>query len=422
MITYRLDTFLRDQLFSVGVPTLDTISLEGASKRFTISRRRVSGLKERLIGTLHGLGEAREEFWALRGVSLKVSAGETIGVIGPNGAGKSTLLQLVAGILIPDEGWVLVNGRVTSLLELGAGFSPDLTGRENIFLNASLHGVPGAVVSRKFDDIVSFAELERFIDSPVRNYSSGMYMRLGFAVAVHLDPEIILVDEAFAVGDENFQRKCLRKLRDFQKRGVTIVLVSHDLHLVEQLCQRACLLEQGSVVSTGHPSEVIAHYHELAGAGVGIPGARRWGTGEIEILGIEFLSARGEVTSTVRTRDAFTLRVHYRAKARVERPVFGLAFHEEHGAHLSGPNTKMSGFPIPSVAGEGALEYRIEHLPFLPGRYIVSATAYDEDLITAYDHRDRFAAFTVLEGGTSERFGMMELPASWTFAGGTREG
>jgi len=404
------------------VPTSDTISLERASKRFTISLRKVSGLKERLIGALHGLGESREQFWALRGVSLSVSAGETLGVIGPNGAGKSTLLQLIAGILVPDEGRVVVNGRVTSLLELGAGFSPDLTGRENIFLNASLHGVPRAVVSRKFDDIVAFAELERFIDSPVRNYSSGMYMRLGFAVAVHLDPEIVLVDEAFAVGDENFQRKCLRRLRDFQKRGVTIVLVSHDLHLVEQLCQRACLLEQGSVVSTGQPSEVIAEYHELAGAGMGIPGARRWGTGEIEILGLEFLSARGESTSTARTRDAFTVRVRYRAKARVERPVFGLAFHGEHGAHLSGPNTKMSGFPIPSVAGEGTLDYRIEHLPFLPGRYIVSATAYDEDLITAYDHRDRFAAFTVLEGGTSERFGMMELPANWTFAGGAGEG
>ena len=404
------------------MPTPDTISLEGASKRFTISLRKVSGLKERLIGTLHGPGDSREEIWALRGVSLDVSAGETVGVIGPNGAGKSTLLQLIAGILVPDEGRVLVNGRVTSLLELGAGFSPDLTGRENIYLNASLHGVPRAVVSGKFDDIVAFAELERFIDSPVRNYSSGMYMRLGFAVAVHLDPEIVLVDEAFAVGDENFQRKCLRRLRDFQKRGVTIVLVSHDLHLVEQLCQQACLLQQGSVVSTGPPAEVIAEYHELAGAGIGLPGARRWGTGEIEILGLEFLSAQGEATSTARTRDAFTVRVRYRAKGRVERPVFGLAFHGEHGAHLSGPNTKMSGFPIPSVAGEGSLDYRIDHLPFLPGRYIVSATAYDEDLITAYDHRDRFAAFTVLEGGTSERFGMMELPASWTFAGGAGGG
>ena len=383
-----------------------------------ISHRRESGLKERLIGVLHGAGDAREEFWALRNVSLEVSAGETIGVIGPNGAGKSTLLQLVAGILVPDEGRVVANGRVTSLLELGAGFSPDLSGRENVFLNASLHGVPRAVVSRKFDDIVGFAELERFIDTPVRNYSSGMYMRLGFAVAVHLDPEIVLVDEAFAVGDENFQRKCLRRLRDFQHRGVTIVLVSHDLHLVEQFCPRAALIDQGRMVSTGRPAEVIAEYHELAGMGIGIPGARRWGTGEIEILGLDFLSARGELTSTARTRDAFTVRVRYRARARVERPVFGLAFHADSGAHVSGPNTKMSGFPIPFVSGDGTLDYRIDHLPFLPGRYLVSAAAYDEDLISAYDHRDRFAAFTVLEGGTDERFGVIELPACWAFAGG----
>jgi lipopolysaccharide transport system ATP-binding protein len=404
------------------VPTSNTISLAGASKRFMISHRKVSGLKERLIGALHGLGVDREEFWALRDVSLEVSAGETIGLIGPNGAGKSTLLQLVAGILVPDEGRVLVNGRVTSLLELGAGFSPDLSGRENVFLNASLHGVPRSITSRKFDEIVAFAELERFIDTPVRNYSSGMYMRLGFAVAVHLDPEIILVDEAFAVGDENFQRKCLRTLKDFQRRGVTIVFVSHDLHMVEQFCQRAALIDQGRLVSTGRPAEVIAEYHELAGAGTGIPGARRWGTGEVEILGLEFLSAHGEGTSTARTREGFTVRLRYRAKTRVERPVFGLAFHADSGAHLSGPNTKMSGFPITSVSGEGALDYRIDHLPFLPGRYLVSATAYDEDLITAYDHRDRFSAFTVLEGGTGERFGVMELPARWTFAGGGLDG
>jgi lipopolysaccharide transport system ATP-binding protein len=388
--------------------------VDRVSKRFWLSHQRASSLKERALGAARRASKA-EPLWALSDVSLRVAAGTTLGVIGPNGCGKSTLLQLVAGVLEPDGGSVAVTGRVTSLLELGAGFSPELTGRENVYLNASLHGVRRDDVHARFDAIVAFAELERFIDMPVRTYSSGMYMRLGFAVAVHLDPEIVLIDEAFAVGDAHFQRKCLQTMRDFQRAGRTIVLVSHDLHLVEQLCTQAALLQAGRLVADGAPADVIARYHELD-LGRGLPGAgQRWGTGTIEITGVDLLRG-GQPATTVRTRDAVTIRLHYRCAAPVERPVFGVAIHTDDGVHVTGPNTRTGGFAVERLEGSGAVDYRIARLPLLPGRYLVSAAVYDADLITPFDHRDRLVPLVVVEGTTPERFGVIELAAAWGWA------
>ena len=278
------------------------VVVDRVSKRFWLSPHRAASVKERVLGA-GAWGSRGEALWALSDVSLTIPAGTTTGVIGPNGCGKSTLLQLIAGVLEPDGGRVTVDGRVTSLLELGAGFSPELTGRENVYLNASLHGVSRDAVRARFDAIVAYAELDRFIDMPVRTYSSGMYVRLGFAVAVHLDPEIVLIDEAFAVGDAHFQRKCLHTIRDFQRQGRTIVVVSHDLHLVEQLCTQVLLLQQGTVVAAGAPANVIGRYHELD-MGRGVPGlSQRWGTGAIEITHVDLLSG-GQPAATVRTRDA----------------------------------------------------------------------------------------------------------------------
>ncbi len=398
------------------------VTIDRVSKRFTLAHRSVS-LKERALGTLRtaergrdGSVGGRETLWALRDVSFDVPRATTFGLIGPNGCGKSTLLQIVARILEPDEGRVAVHGRVTSLLELGAGFSPELTGRENIFLNASLHGVSREFIAPRFDAIVAFAELERFIDMPVRTYSSGMYVRLGFSVAVHLDPEVVLIDEAFAVGDERFQRKCLHTIRDFQQRGVTIVIVSHDLILIEQLCERAALLNQGTLVTTGAPADVIGAYHALnLNRDEGLGAGQRWGTGQVEITKLELLKdARPLASAAVRTRDSLTVRLHYRCAQPVERPVFGLAIHRDDGVHLTGPNTRMGGLDIERLSGEGAIDYTIEQLPLLPGRYYLSAAVYDHDLITPYDHRDRFAPLVVIEGGTLERFGVIELPAHWS--------
>jgi ABC-type polysaccharide/polyol phosphate transport system ATPase subunit len=390
------------------------VVLDRVSKRFTIYRRRAGGLKDRLVSALGGRPEEREELWALSGVSLEIARGETIGVIGPNGCGKSTLLQVIAGILEPDGGTAWASGRVTSLLELGAGFSPDLSGRENIFLNASLHGLSRDQLLPRFEAIVAFAELERFIDTPVRNYSSGMYMRLGMAVAVHLDPEIVLVDEAFAVGDEAFQRKCLRKLKEFQERGITIVLVSHDLLLVERIARRACLLQRGRVHALGGVSETIAEYHRLAAEHGGVAGEYRWGSRQITIARVETRSDAGAVTPVFRTGEPFTVAMRYETAGRVETPVFGLAVYRDDGVHLTGPNTKMNEFPIPSVEGAGEVRYRVPSLPLLPGRYVLSVSAYDQDLSFAYDHRERVATFSVVEGGTLERFGLVTLHGSWS--------
>ena len=389
------------------------VVVDRVSKRFWLLPHRAASVKERVLGGWGGGGEA---LWALSDVSLALPAGTTTGVIGPNGCGKSTLLQLMAGVLEPDGGRIAVSGRVTSLLELGAGFSPELTGRENVHLNASLHGVSRDTVRERFDAIVAYAELERFIDMPVRTYSSGMYMRLGFAVAVHLDPEIVLIDEAFAVGDAHFQRKCLHTIRDFQREGRTIVLVSHDLHLVEQLCAQAVLLQQGKVIASGPPADVIGRYHALD-MGRGVPGlSQRWGTGAIEITRVDLLSG-GQPAATVRTRDDLTIRLHYTCAAPVDRPVFGLAIHRDDGVHVTGPNTRTSGFPVDRVEGSGALDYAIGQLPLLPGRYFVSAAVYDHDLITPFDHRERLVPFVVVEGGTAERLGLVELGAGWHATG-----
>ncbi len=389
------------------------VALHGISKRFTLYHQGGRSLKERLVGSFGSRRESRETFWALRDVGFAVDRGETLGLIGHNGCGKSTLLQIIAGILEPDAGRVTTSGRITSLLELGAGFSPDLSGRENIFLNAALHGVAADVIRAKFDEIVAFAELERFIDTPVRNYSSGMYMRLGFAVAAHLDPEIVLVDEALAVGDEAFQRKCLRKITQFQQQGVTVVIVSHDLLLVERLCSRACLLQRGELVSVGPAAEVISRYHQIAAASGEVAGEHRWGSREIEIPRVALLGADDQPVTSVRTGDTLTIALTYRAARRVATPVFGLAVYHEDGTHLTGPNTRTGNLPIPAVEGAGQVRYTIANLPLLPGRYVVSVSAYDYHLVEPFDHRERVATFTVTEDGTPERFGKITLGGTW---------
>jgi lipopolysaccharide transport system ATP-binding protein len=398
------------------VSQLPAILLEGVSKRYTLYHRRVSGFKERLLGLVTGAREEREELWALRDVSIEVGRGRTLAVIGANGCGKSTLLQVIAGILVPDGGRKTVSGRVTSLLELGAGFSPDLSGRENVFLNASLHGLSRHEVVPRFDTIVQFAELERFIDMPVRNYSSGMYMRLGISVAVHLDPEIVLVDEAFAVGDEAFQRKCLRKLKEFQDRGITIVVVTHDLLLAERIASEACLLEGGLLVASGPTSDVIAEYHRRAAATGGVAGEYRWGSREISIDRIETRRADGAVDNVFRTGEPLRIAMRVHAAQPVAGPVFGLAVYREDGAHITGPNTRMNGFPVEVVSGAHDVEYRVAALPLLPGRYVVSVSAYDHDLVHPYDHRERVATFSVVEGGTLERFGLVTFNGSWSMS------
>jgi len=238
------------------------IRAQGVGKRFTRFHRRATSLKERVVRREQG---SRDDFWALRDVDIEVRRGETVGLIGPNGSGKSTLLKVLSGILRETEGSVEIHGRVASLLELGAGFDGELTGRENVYLNSALLGVPKAETDALFDEIVAFSELGEFIDNPVKHYSSGMYVRLGFSVAVHVDPDILIVDEVLAVGDAAFQKKCLDRIQDFQRQGKTILFVSHSSGLIEALCTRAVVLGHGRVIFDGSTREGTDRLNELMG-------------------------------------------------------------------------------------------------------------------------------------------------------------
>ncbi len=247
------------KLSSPASNSTPAISLQGVGKLFYKQEQKT--FKEFLPALIAGKSTA-STFWALRDVNLEVKRGETIGVIGPNGSGKSTLLKLIAGVSRPTEGKITVNGRIAPLIELGAGFHPELTGRENVFLNGVILGLKRREIETQFDSIVDFAELHEFIDQPIKHYSSGMYLRLAFAVAVHTNPEILLVDEILAVGDISFQDKCLRRIRSFQKKGVSIVLVTHALNIVEEFCDRGVYIKAGKIISLGEPKEIINVYRQ----------------------------------------------------------------------------------------------------------------------------------------------------------------
>lgn len=402
--------------------TTTAIEFEHVSKKFVLHHERPHSFQEMVIDLFRPRRrDDQEEFWALKDVSFEVPRAETIGLIGPNGSGKSTTLKLIARILEPTSGQIRVNGRVSTLLELGAGFHPDLTGRENVYLNGSIHGLQRREIEERFQSIVSFAELEPFIDVQVRHYSSGMYVRLAFAVAAHIDPDILLVDETLAVGDHSFQMKCLDRIRELQRRGVTIVFVSHDLSMVEHLCSHAILLHQGRVEARGRPAEVVSRYlADLAAAEEARlkeeqpPGVEhRWGSREVEITEVKFLDSHGQERRTFNVGDTMIARIEYQAPRRVERPVFGVAIHRRDGLHIAGPNTKTSGYEIDAVEGRGAIDFIMDQLALREGVYQFTATVYDYDCLHPYDHHERAYTFRVNQPAEREILGMLDLPCRW---------
>jgi ABC-type polysaccharide/polyol phosphate transport system ATPase subunit len=401
---------------------IPAVSVEHVGKRFEILHRRAAGLKEMALGRLRRARVDHEELWALRDVSFSVNRGEMVGLVGANGSGKSTLLQVIAGIYEPDTGSVAVNGRLRALLELGTGFNSELSGRENIFLNASLLGLKRADIRRRFDGIVEFAELERFIDMPLKTYSSGMQVRLAFATAAHLDPEILLLDEVLAVGDDAFQRKCLGRIREIREGGAAIVFVSHDLLTIEQLCDRVGHVDQGRLVGIGDPAGQIGEYRaSLARLRAGQIGPRRWGTGAAHFGAVVLLDGRNQPSDCFRTGEPMTIRMEYEAPEEIPAPVFGLAVRTRDGTLVTGPNTKMCGYPIQAISGRGVLEYKVPALPLLPGSYDLSMSVYDETLLTAYDHWEHCSEFVVLETGTRERFGAVTFGGTWKLRQATRK-
>jgi len=411
------------------------VRFEGVSKRFTLEHDRPRSFKEAFVARL-GRGPSRHEtLMALDGVSFHLEHGGTLGLVGPNGTGKSTVLKLVARILEPSAGRVLVDGRVAALLELGAGFHPDLSGRENVFLNGSLMGLGRAEMGSRLERIVDFAELERFIDMPVKHYSSGMYMRLGFATAIHVDPDILLIDEVLAVGDQAFRNKCRDRIADLRKAGVTIVLVSHDSGAIRDLCERALWLEDGRAQAYGPTDDVVEAYYASVVAReearfaaehetepvAPAPGTDRWGSGDVEIVGVDFLGADGAAHHILATGEPMTICLRYVAHRRVEAPVFGLAIHRNDGLHVTGPNTLDAGLEIAAVEGPGEVRFEVGWLPLLSGTYELSASCYDHACSHPYDHHHRRFPFRVRAGAVRQRLGAMALDATWAHRPGAPE-
>ncbi len=376
-----------------------SVSVRGVTKIFRrLGRRgRLNSLKGALLhrDLLRGLA-AGEGHVALDGVDLDIDAGEAVALIGPNGSGKSTLLKLISGILRPTAGTVAADGRVTALIELGAGFHPEITGRENAIINGMLLGLSRAEIERRLADIVAFADIGDFIDQPVKTYSSGMYVRLGFAVSVAVDPDILLIDEVLAVGDAAFTRRCLDRIARMRRLGVTMVLVSHDLDLVCQLAGRAVYLNRGRVVADGPADAVVARYRsDVAGGDEGkqestqqgvrvVEEGRRWGTGDIEITAVE-VSSGGVPLKLVPSGADCTLHVRYHAVRPVEDFVFGIAWHRRDGSHVGGHNTQMDGLRPERLAGDGEVRCRYPALHLAPGEYVLDIAVHRRDGL-AYDY------------------------------------
>jgi ABC-type polysaccharide/polyol phosphate transport system ATPase subunit len=387
------------------------IRVENVRKRFRLYHERNQSLK---ASVMRGRRARYEEFWALDGVTFDVPVGSTFGLIGENGSGKSTMLKCMAKILRPDEGSIVSHGKVSALLELGAGFHPELSGRENVYLNGAILGLSKRQLQDRFDEIVDFAGISQFIDSPVKNYSSGMYVRLGFSVAINVDPDILLIDEVLAVGDADFQRKCSEKIADFRKQGKTIVIVSHSLPSVRTLCDQVALLEHGELRDLGAAGAVIDHY--LADAfsdRVEEGGFVRWGSGEVRIEGVELIDAQVRLGSRLRTGDDVTLRFHYHAKEPVSDVMIGMAVDTLEGMTVTGPNTRDGGFRCERLEGRGYVDLRIPRLMLLSGTYDVTASVYSVDGLHPYDHVQKILRFDVERGDPGEEHGIVSLGGAW---------
>ena len=373
--------------------TAPAIEIQGIAKKFRRYKERPTSLKQRVTK----FRVRSEEFWALKDVGIEIPEGSTFGLIGPNGSGKSTLLKIVAGILRPTEGLVTTRGRIAALLELGAGFHPELTGRENVYLNGSILGLSRKEIDSKFDEIVAFAELEDFIDNQVKFYSSGMFVRLGFAVAVHVDPQILLVDEVLAVGDEGFQRKCLDRVRQFQREGRTIMFVTHAVDLVRQICDEAVMLDHGAMVAQGDPEEVVRTFR-LQMLKEDLAYATEEGSKEIEIVSAELIREDGGSGTEVRSGETLTIQVDLKAQHPVDDPIVSFALHDQDNRFIFGTNTDWKGMHFQPFEGKKRLRFHLRTLPFVRGKFWVTLGVHSKDTKRVYHVQEQRYSFEVHHG------------------------
>jgi lipopolysaccharide transport system ATP-binding protein len=394
------------------------VRAENLSKRFWLNAERHTSLKERVI---RGKLPKGHEFWALRDATFEIERGSTFGLIGQNGSGKSTTLKVLAGIYRPTSGRVIVDGRVSALLELGSGFHAELTGRENIRLNGAILGLTGKQIDAATDKILDFAGIGEFIDLPVKIYSSGMFVRLAFAIAVSLDPEILMVDEVIAVGDEEFQRKCFDHLFELRKRGTTIVLVTHSLGLIRDMCDQAMWLEHGQIRRLGPAIEVADAYigdvnerevqtHQVSqSVEPAANESKRLGSGEVRVTSLEFLDGEGKPSPVLLAGAPCTIRMHYLAHEPVSHVIFGIGFLHESGANVSGPNSGRQG-SWSIASGNGYVDFVVDELLLQPATYRVSTAIVDRGHM--YDYADREFDLHVRGRGDQEP-GLTRMPGVW---------
>jgi len=394
------------------------LHVQNVSKMYRLYRRPADRIAEILPFVKH---HPPSEFWALRDVNLTVEPGEVLGVVGPNGSGKSTLLQIVSGILAPTRGRVIARGRIAALLELGAGFNPEFTGRENVYLNGEILGISRREMERVFPDIERFAEIGSFMDRPVKEYSSGMYVRLAFSTAIHVDPEILIVDEALAVGDAIFANRCIKKFEELKARNVTVLFVSHDLGLVKRLSDRAALMLDGRVAAYGSPSEVVNRYVGLVlerqGQGEkteSTPGGTfRHGDGASRIEEIDLRNFRGESVRTLEPGEPVTIYVRAKAVKALDHPVVGVLIRNRLGIDVFGTNTRIEGIDLGSVAaGETfEVEFTFDCLLTRQDYTLTAATQYTEGY--SQDWLDDALSFSVADSRDVAGLANFKTKVTW---------
>jgi ABC-2 type transport system ATP-binding protein len=393
-----------------------SLRVQNVTKTFKVHHEKATSLKQYIAAR----GRNRyEEFVAVDDVSFDVHEGEAFGVIGHNGSGKSTLLKCMAGILRPNAGTIEVHKRMSALLELGAGFHPELSGRDNVFLNAAILGMTRGEIAKRFDQIVEFSGLEQFIDTPVKTYSSGMYVRLAFAVAINVDPEMLLIDEILAVGDVTFQQKCMEKFAEFRDHGKTVVLVTHDLGTVRNFCDRAIWLDHGVVSGEGDPSDLVDQYTEsmLGGerSGPAMEGTHR-GSGEIRIDHVELL-VDGAPATQLRTGDAATIRLHFSAAQTVHNPVFAVQIARLGGAIVTAPSSRDTHDVPATITGAGTVEIELTDVPLIPGPHVINAEVTGFGRQHIFDHVQHALRFDVFTGSSRETTGLVTMQPTWRLSG-----
>lgn len=398
------------------------IQVAGVNKNFRIPLDHSTTLKYRAT---HPLSSSRyRDLHALQDVTFDVPAGQFIGITGPNGCGKSTLLKILSRIYEPDTGQVRIAGRVSPFLELGVGFNPELTARENIFLGGAVLGLTRRELAGRVDGILEFAELTDFADQKIKNFSSGMGVRLAFTVAIQADADILLMDEVLAVGDARFQEKCFDVFADYKRQGRTVVLVSHDLGALNLYCDRVLLLQKGEVIADGAASAVTAQYRRIVGAmsdntqpregGGAETWTSRWGSREVEITAVRLLDKADQPHTTFATGAPMTVAIDYVINAEVDDFVFGLAFKRSDGADLSGPNSRNADCPVVSgpPGTRGTMLYHMPELELLGARYLLTVAVYDQNLVHAFDHIEDAVSFRAVDD--LGRPGMVDLRGTWT--------